>query len=659
MFKSEKRRIPTAGSSIPTIRGRIKSELIVGLGRNTYTSTNVYLHVDRVSQASEIHFACLHKQLFFYTVLMDTPNESEESMTGNDSLREDLISSEEGKGTSLITHRIRTIRERFDDEVSVLDFGPANKYGTAMMAAIDFVMSQGGGTIFVPGRTYILDVTIEKTLTADIHIRMSNGANVKINKAINMYSITSDNNQFVIENGKTTLSISDTDYTHAFVRFSGKTLQQNIKIVGHTFRRINKFNLGYFVYGSGLNAAEFIQNHISAAVVPYHFESSLENSSSGLIANAMETEVTGNKIYNAFNAIEIINKGFYGCEGVRIKNNIFVCSNNAITVIADKSLRASYMPPLFQIIGNHINAYRALFAEKISRLFFTQNDIQAKFKGSDAVLGIIEIYSVQGWTITNNIFSAVSQDSSTKSNINPPIYLGKLDPTLPNAYGTIDTNIFWLDGMIEKIIKFESLEAYTGQSIKFGMNTIQSLNAIIPREYRSKVTIAEINSLTAYDAAEGLAYSSSDSNYSYDINKGILYIKGKSPARNVHIISTNILPNGSVINQIVAENTYGKQLVIRLTAAEVTIVHGVNLITPDQKTTKFWLPTYIIVEFLNNQQCHIVATSGISSRHVVSSNPTAGAGGSVGDEFFDKQSGLWKKYFPGIGWRVIPTNENK
>ncbi|EMB9092587.1 hypothetical protein PTQ50_26830 [Klebsiella michiganensis] len=580
-------------------------------------------------------------------------------LSTDDNLREDLSSSEEGKGSSLVAHRIRTIRERFYDEVSVLDFGTADKYGTAMMAAIDFVMEQGGGTIFVPGRSYILDTTIEKTLTADIHIRMSNGANVNIKKAMDVYSITSGNNQFIIENGKTTVAILETDYTHAVVRMSGKTLQQNIKVVGHTFRRLNNFNLGFFVYGEGLNAAEFLQNHISAAVVPYHLESSSENSNSRLIANAMEAEITGNKIYNAANAIEVINKGYYGCEGVRIKNNIMVCSKNAITVIADSSLRAAYMPPLFQITGNHINAYRALYAEKISRLFFTQNDIQAKFKENDEILGVIEIYSTQGWTITNNIFSAVSQDTSAKSNINPPIYLGKLDPALPNAYGTIDTNTFWLDGMVEKAISFESLDAYTGQSIKYGINIIQSLSAIISRAYRSKIIIAEMNSLTAYDAAEGLAYSSSDSNYTYDVNQGILYIKGRSPARNVHIISKNVLPDGSIINQIVAENTYGKQLIIRLTASEITIVHGANLIAPDQKTTKLWLPTYIIVEFLNNQQCQIVATSGISSRPVVSSNPTTGARGSTGDEYYDSQSGLWKKYFPGVGWRVISTMENK
>ncbi|HAT1578421.1 TPA: hypothetical protein I8Y25_004890 [Raoultella ornithinolytica] len=577
----------------------------------------------------------------------------------DDNLREDLNSNEEGKGTSLIAHRMRTIRERFDDEVSVLDFGTSNQYGTAMMAAIDFVMSQGGGTIFVPGRSYILDTTIEKTLTADIHIRMSNGANVNIITAMDMYSIKSGNNQFIIENGKTTVSISETDYTHAAVRLIGRTLQQNIKIIGHTFQRTRNFNLGYFIYGEGLNAAEFLQNHISAAVVPYHLESSSQNSSSMLIANAMETEITGNKIYNAYNVVEIINKGYYGCEGVRIKNNIMVCSNNAITVTADPSLRPAYMPPLLQIVGNHINAYRALYAEKISRLFFTQNDIQAKFKEDDVVLGVVEIYSTQGWIITNNVFSAVSQDTSTKSNINPPIYLGEFDSDLPNAYGTIDTNTFWLDGMVEKIINFDSLAAYVGQSIKYGVNTIQSLSAITSREYRSKINIAEMNSLTAYDAAEGLAYSSSDSNYIYDASKGILYIKGKSPARNVHIISKNVLPDGSIINQIIAENTYGKQLVIRFTATEVTITHGTNLIAPDQKTTKLWLPTYIIMEFLNNQQCQVVAISGISSRHVVPSNPTVGASDSVGDEFYDSQSGLWKKYFPGVGWRIISTIENK
>jgi hypothetical protein len=94
------------------------------------------------------------------------------------------------------------VRERLDDEVSVLDFGPANQYGTAMMAAMDYVMSQGGGTIFVPGRAYTLDTTIVKTLTTDIHIRMSKGADVAVKSPIDVYNLNAGDYQFVVEGGR-------------------------------------------------------------------------------------------------------------------------------------------------------------------------------------------------------------------------------------------------------------------------------------------------------------------------------------------------------------------------------------------------------------------------------------------------------------------------
>ncbi|WP_226937930.1 phage tail fiber domain-containing protein [Klebsiella grimontii] len=569
-----------------------------------------------------------------------------------------LASDEDDLGDSLVAHRTRTVRERFDDEVSVLDFGPANQFGTAMMAAMDFVMSQGGGTIFVPGRSYTLDTTIVKTLTADIHIRMSSGADVVVKSAMDVYNLNTGDYLFCVESGKTTVTFNATAVGFAVFRITGRTLKQTCCIEQHTLRRTLSFNIGYFVYAVGANSPEFLHNHISAASVVYHLESSTENSGLGLVANAMEAEVTGNKIYNCSNAIEIVNKGYYGCEGIRIKNNILVCGNNAITVLADSSLRAAYMPPVLHIIGNHINAYRALFAQKVSRIIFSQTDLQSKFRADDSVLGMIELYSCQGFDISGqNTFTAVSQDGSGKSNINTPIYIGDFDSKLPSAYGKIDGNTFWLDGMTAKEIGMSSTAAYTGQRIKYGLNTLQSLAAIIPRDYGSKLKISEVNTLSTYDVSEGLAYSSTDANYAFDSTLGILYIKGSAPARDLHIISTNVVPNGVTINQIVAENTFGRQLVIQFAAAEITLTHGANLIAPDQKTTKMWLPTFIVAEFLNNQQCRIVSISGIAARHVIS-NPGPGATGSVGDQYFDPASGNWKVYMPNGTFRIIATSPN-
>jgi hypothetical protein len=108
---------------------------------------------------------------------------------------------------------------------------------------------------------------------------------------------------------------------------------------------------------------------------------------------------------------------------------------------------------------------------------------------------------------------------------------------------------------------------------------------------------------------------------------------------------------------MVAENTFGRQLVIQFAAAEITLTHGANLIAPDQKTTKMSSPAIVVAEFLNNQQSRIVSISGIAARHVIS-NPAPGATGSVGDQYFDPTSGNWKVYMPGVGFRLIATSPN-
>jgi hypothetical protein len=75
--------------------------------------------------------------------------------------------------------------------------------------------------------------------------------------------------------------------------------------------------------------------------------------------------------------------------------------------------------------------------------------------------------------------------------------------------------------MTAKAIDMSSTAAYTGQRIKYGLNTLQSLSAITSRAYGSKLKISEENSLSTYDVSEGLAYSSADANYAFDSALGI------------------------------------------------------------------------------------------------------------------------------------------
>lgn len=555
-----------------------------------------------------------------------------------------------------VDYKLRTVYQRLDDEVSLLDFGVANQAGTAMNAAIDYLNSIGGGTIYIPPRSYTQDVPVVKTLSGNIEIRASKRADIVVNTAMDVWTINSGDYCMTVNGLTFTVSISAGDTTHAIIRQTGMTLKQSTVVENCTLRRTGSNNIGYFIYGVALNAAEILNNHISAANIAVHNESSTLNSSSSLIANAMEMEFSGNKVYNGGLAgVEIINKGYYGCEGIVITRNKIICSGSAVSITADSSLRSSYMPPLLQISDNHFNAYRALYAEKVSRITFQGTDVQSKFRSTDTINGIFELYSCQGVSVTNTRITAVSQDGSVRANVNTPFYLGTLDASLPNAFIELANVFFWIDNATTNNFVIADSTAITGR-VTYGKCITQSLGAIVDSAFKYNFDISKDNSLSVYDSAQGLGYISSDTRYTFDSTGGILTIVSRGQYNDLHIISANVVPNGSTINQIVANNTYGRRLNIEFAAAELTFNHNVNMTCPDGKTFTNYLPTRMTVEFFTNSSTRIWCVGGTGVRRkMLTSRPTIGATGQVGDWYYDTTNGDYIEYLARGGFRVFAT----
>lgn len=568
---------------------------------------------------------------------------------GDATLRQELATTGTGNGSEMVAHRGRTVKQRFDDEVSLLDFGAANQAGTAMNAAIDYLNAIGGGTIYIPPGSYTQDVPVVKTLSGHIEIRASKRADIVVNTAMDVWTINSGDYCLTVNGLTFTASLPALDTTHAFIRQTGQTLRQSLVFENNTIRRTGSNNMAYGVYGVALNAVEFLNNHISAVGIPLHNESSLLNSSATLIANAMEMEFSGNKVYNAGAAgIEIVNKGYYGCEGIVVTRNKIICSGSAISVTADASLRGAYMPPLLQVSDNHFNAYRALYLEKVSRVFFHSNDVQSKFRADDAINGIFEFYSCQGWTITDTKITAVSQDGSVRANVNTPIYLGDLDASLPNAFGELNNVFFWIDNATTNNFVIASSTALTGR-ITYGKCVTQSLGAIVNSTYKYNFDISKDTILRSQDANQGIGYISSDTMYSYNSGAGVLTIVSRGQYNDLHVISAAVVPAGSAINQIVANNTYGRRLNIQFAAAEVRLNHNANLTLPDGVSCIMWGPTYVTVEMFTDSTGRVWSIAGTSQRRPMrASKPTSGSPGLHGDWYF--ASNVLTEFIPGFGW---------
>lgn len=527
------------------------------------------------------------------------------------------------------------------------------EFGAAVLAAMKKTQAQGGGVVKVPGGKYVVNSTIALTLTTNLDIELTSGTTITINNAVDVFNITTGNFFFRCTGGVFIVNFAASTGTEALFRITGATTQQSVEIEHVTLLRQASVNMGYFLYCDSANMLVATNNVIAAATYPIWIMSSTVNTSTSLTANAMEPEISRNRIYNARDCITITNKGYYGCEGIVIYANKFVSGGVGLRITADDTLRTNYLPPLIQIFGNHFNNYQAVVATKVIRLFFSKNDVQAKHSTTDTVLGTLEFYSCQAINIEGNTFTSVGQSSAPRTDINTPIYFGLASTGEKNAFVVIDGNIFWIDNATVPLINFESNTVTSGK-LYWGYNQNQSSGPITLSANRTLLRISRDNLLTATDVSQTLAYMSSDSNYTF--SGGVLTILNSAPARDIYIVSANVVPAGSTVTQIIANNVYGRQFIINFAAAEVVLTHGANMILPDGKTKKMWLPTYVIAEFFNNQQSRIVAIGGNSTATVVSSAPTAGnSSGAHGEQFYEASTGKLFINIGGQGWRYIQT----
>lgn len=557
------------------------------------------------------------------------------------------------KLTSLVTAPAYTTQAQLNNQfVNVLRFGSRGAFGTAMNAAIAYALTNGITKVFVPGGDYTLDQSVTATLSRDLQIVFDPGAVIICDNPMDVFQITAQAFLFDIRNMRAFANWSATDNQGAAViRFTGRTLRHNLRVYDLMVEKSgtagSPFKYGLFAVGA--NASQIIHPNISAATYPIWLESSNENTATALVANSMEPEIVGMKFYNCVDGITVVNNGYYGCEGVIIRDGKIVASEACIRFKAGSTLRSSYIPPLVQIQSMHLNGYWGATFEKVSRVFLDTIDLQSKYNPTDTVLGMFEFASTQGITMNNITFTGVGYQSAVKANINTAIYFKELDSNLPSAFISIDNSKFWLDGMTSPLIDSASSSAFSGRVVYGGSNIKQAMAPIILRAYRNRIQISPSIYLDSYDVGQGLGYQDSSDAISYDSSSGVLTLNSRAGARDLFFVPASIVPNGAVINQIIANNIYGRQLTIQIQAAEVTLVHGTNLINPSYKTQKMWLPTFFIAEFLNNQQCRIVTIGGDAVRRpMLASAPTAATTGTVGDWYLSGTT--LTQWMPGLGW---------
>lgn len=521
---------------------------------------------------------------------------------------------------------------------------PYTNFGTAMIAAFQQAMAQGYGEIRIPAGVYTLDRTIDVTLSRSMTLVFSPDAYIYVTSPMTAFKININakhlnitaNGARIMSNWGSTTSASPVYALHLI----DASLDKSCSVTDFKVGYVGASKFDYAIRNESINLGTFHRCLLQGKNGIY-LESNLAN---GASAHAMGCQFIGNEIYVDADVFTIANQGALGCEGLIIADGQYITSGTAIRISNVGLTSSSYLPPLVRILNNHINAYQGLYVKDVSRLFVVGNDFQTKYNLTTVVKGIIELGGVQVFEHHGNAYSAVGYGGADATYKATPVY--QFASTLTNAFFNSTGNVYWLPGMTKPAYDFESAVNVT--RVLSANETLNSAGTWVSSSYKNLITLAPHASIGNNGAASGLDYSS-DATFS----GGVLTLGSTPPQGFTYNIGTSVVPNSSVITQIVSPaGMVGKEINLLFSAAEVTFTHGVNMICPDQKSAVMSIPNVVKVFAFNTTQTRIMDIGGNTTRRIdITSAPTSKtSAGYHGAEFFDTATKRYYKYFVGYGW---------
>ena len=525
---------------------------------------------------------------------------------------------------------------------------PNNNFGTAVKDAFTTAMAMGIGEVRVPAGTYVLDSTVSVTLSMSMSLVFDPGVIIYVDSPIDAFNININGKHLDISGSNARImsrwGSADGSQVAAWRLTDAsldKSLTTNSLKVG-TADNISKF--GYAVYGSGLNLPVF--NHcLLQGVIGIHLDSPITGSAT---AHAMGAQLNGCEIYTDKEGVEVFNRGGLGAEGLLIFGGEIVSQGTAIRITNSGLDSNAYLPPLVRIIGMHINAYQALYAKDVSRVDFVLNDVQGKYSSDVPINGFLELGGVQQFSHSCNKYTAIKIGTNTTGDdCQSVIY--QFASTLTNAFFTSNGNIYQLDAMTAPAFDFSGTTNVT--EIQVSNDRLVSAGTWVSNAYLAYVRLSPEMTVGNTGASAGLNYSTKGA-----FSSGVLSLGTRPSQGFTYYIPASIVANDSEISQITfPSQMVGKEVNIRLSAANVSFTHGVNMICPDQKSFVMTLPNAIKVFALNTTQCFIIDVGGMANRHTdITSIPTSRTSpGYPGAEVFDSANMILYRYIAGYGWGEV------
>ena len=526
---------------------------------------------------------------------------------------------------------------------------PYSFFGAATMNAFMTAMDMGIGEVRIPAGEYILESTVSVMLTMHMSLTFDPGVIIYVDSPMDAFDININGFNLDIRaaNGRIMSRWGSADGSSvAAIRLTDASLDKSVTADSLKVGTADNTSMfGYAVYGSGINLPTFYRCLLQG-IRGIYLESPLTGSSR---AHAMGLQIFGGEIYTKKECVKIANQGALGAEGIGVWGCQFITDGTAIRIDNVGLSSASYLPPLVRISNNPFNCYQAIYAQDISRLHFSANDIQGRYSSDNPVNGWIELGGIQVFEHNGNNYSAAAIGSGTTGN-NCPSVIHQFASTLTNAFFTSNGNTYQLDAMTRPAFSFSGTTNIA--EIQVSNDRLNSSGTWVDSAWLAYVRLSPEMTIGNLGAAGGLDYSTKGS-----FSAGVLSLGTRPSQGFTYSIPASILANGSSISQITfPSQMVGKEVNIMLAAANVSFTHGANMVCPDQKSFLMPFPNAVRVFALNTTQCLILDVGGMLNRHndITTAPTTQLSSGYDGAEYFDATNNRLLMRRNGV-WFYIPV----
>ena len=360
---------------------------------------------------------------------------------------------------------------------------------------------------------------------------------------------------------------------------------------------------------------------------------------------SMGTQLLNCFLMSSDSSVVLKNNGVLACEGWVFKGGEYLSNTDGITVI-DNTLYNTYLPPLLHVIGVHIACRRFFNLTGISRVIVSGCDLQASVSKNLDYNALIELEGVQFFFIGGG--TVISQTPESGASV--PLDAKSVLHIRANARGKQNANVtigdvqFWLY-QSAPMVSFAEGHNFIRKVKVEAFNYGSFLGKVVDSGFAEYVSVGDDTPLENSMLVDGLVEGSC----LFNSTNGVLTLDKAPSTGNYYIVPTNIVPNGSTINQIIVNAEHlGREFVLRFIGSNLTFNHTTKLFTPSGVAETCTRRGLVSVLSYNSEWCHI-STLPSGSLAVKSTPPSTSAEfGINGQKIFSE--GFVYEYIFGTGW---------